>query len=197
MKNTALFRRGSIIYTFHLVLATEITESQVVVRDWNGANHIFEIQFPVCPTNSPSHIPSLFPSFVPTIQSASPSVTPSSSICSITSFTGSTYYFTVISFPGTCWKVDLFDGGTLEVDYSHESCSSSGFSGGTVFGDYMGLDELENTVTFSDGKTHYNFQIIQSGIGTSPGVDFKNMNTDTNTYEFDVLLPSCTTLSKT
>lgn len=184
--NEALFRYGLGIYTFYFVQALGLTEAEVIILGTNS----FEIQDFVCPSPAPTFQPSPNPSPEPTAQlSSSPSVAPSSSICPITLFINRTYYFPILSFPGTCWRIELFDGGELSIDYDHESCSKTGFNDGTVFGNYIGFDEAENTVTFSDKGTSYVFQIRQFGNISEIGIDIIDIGA--NRYVFEAIVQRC------
>jgi hypothetical protein len=79
-----------------------------------------------------------------------------SSSCPVNEVLGQTYYFKSFN---ACWKLELFEGGTLEADFTDPECENQIFTPSGIFSQFDGIDESKNTALFVKGHEGFNGSI--------------------------------------
>ena len=138
-----------------------------------------------------TEIPTIAPSVSPTITPSSyPSLLPSPDSTCLNEILGSTFY---IPEAGACWRVEVFQNGTLEGDFSDPSCSKDkiDFNSNGVFSIFD--FSYGNVAYFKDGPNAYSgtFEFKEDSSVSSQEHKIKGWNPSTKEYDLEVTLPSC------
>ena len=129
--------------------------------------------------------------------SQAPSVVPtpqSSSICSVEDVQGGTYYF---AFFNACWKLQLFENGTLEGDFSDSTCTNhinnGTFQSSGIFSRFGSIDSANDVVNFIKGGQGYSgtFQFVRKPSSTTTSIDVKKINQEAKEFVIEVHVPTC------
>ena len=124
-----------------------------------------------------------------------PSESPSESpICRFDEVSDTTYYFVVNGVNG-CWRLELFERGTLEVDFTDPtSCSNVFASTGMVYSEFDYVDGAKNTVVYKEGTKGYkgSFQFEESVAVTKTEATLLSWKPQKKEFEVKLTIPSCT-----
>lgn len=132
------------------------------------------------PTSAPSFFESDSPSSNPTIPY----------FCPIESVIGRTFFFTAVN---QCWRLNLFENGTLEADSSDPTCSNDTFNSSGVFSVFESIDSEQNLAIFGVGPKGYSGTVEIKETQNIEKTNLKLINWKEETKEFvvHVVVPSC------
>ena len=142
-------------------------------------------------SNSPSHFPSThfsqWPSFLPTTK---PSQSPSDfTVCSPSELTGSTIFF---QFANICWRIQLFNNGTLDADVRNLGCSANDFVASGTLSKFKKVDGI--IAEFEEGKIGWsgNFKFKENPLVSDVTASITSMLINSYFFEADLFFPTCT-----
>ena len=132
------------------------------------------------PTSSPSFFESHSPSSSPTIPF----------FCPIESVIGRTFFFTAIN---NCWRLKLFEKGTLEADSPDPTCSNDTLNSSEVFSVFESIDTEQNVAIFGVGPKGYSgtVQIKETQNIEKTNLNVINWKKETKKFVAHVVVPSC------
>ena len=136
----------------------------------------------------PSNVQSRIPTVSPTIISLFPSSSPNENYCDISAILGQTFYFPALNY---CWRLQVFDGGTLKADTNDPSCDKiSRFTSGTGPFSSFEFTSSSNKVTYS--KVAYGGTIkFEPDSVSAPELEVIDIDEKAFTYDFVLKIPSC------
>jgi hypothetical protein len=106
-------------------------------------------------------------------------------------FAGRTVYIAVDS---ACWKIELFEGGTLSRDTSNPDCSNEEHVSNIIMSKYQFSDK--NSAYFSEGDSPIDWsgkiEFKEDPMLPSPDVKTISISNVTNTFEVLITFPTCT-----
>lgn len=166
---------------------TVVDELEYKINDWIASEKKFEltVTLPSC-IEDPKFAPSMSPS-------ASPSMIPSKtppSLCQIEDIYNRTLY---VSAASACWRVEVFDGGTLEADFSDPPCKNSTFQSAGVFSTFA--SGSGNSAYFEKGDRRYfgKFSFEESASVSEQEFQLVSWNATAKEYDIIITFPNCTT----
>lgn len=136
------------------------------------------------PTSTPTASPA--PTNIPTPLS--------SSICTVEGVLGGTYYFPAVN---ACWRLQLYQTGTLEGDFTDPTCKNhtdnGTFQSGGIFSRFGSIDQTNDVINFIEGDFGYfgTFQFVRKPTSTTTSIEMKS-DGGTKEYEIQVNVPTCT-----
>lgn len=100
-----------------------------------------------------------------------------------------------IAVDSACWKIELFQNGTLSLDTSNPDCSNEEYMTGTIMSNYQFSDT--NSAYFSGGEEFVgwsgNIEFKEDPMLPSPNVKTLSFCNVTKTFEVSITYPTCTT----
>jgi hypothetical protein len=114
---------------------------------------------------------------------------PTTASCPIAGLYGKTFYFVV---PGTgCFRVQIFNGGTLEFNPTDTICSQDTFISQATFSLFSSLNEGANNAIFIDGPNEFSgtFSFKDSTTATELSNRVTAFNAATKEYAVEITLP--------
>ena len=142
---------------------------------------------PTPPTPTP-------PAPTPPAPTPTPPTPTATNLCSVVDVLGQTLF---ISGVGACWRVQLAPGGTLEGDFTDESCSKDESnwksSSNGVFSVFDSVSLSSNTAVLTAGKMGYSgtFQFKEDPTVTKPILEVLGWNQTTKEFVLQATIPTC------
>ena len=184
-ENIAHFKVGPGGYSGSFAFeGNELTDELVlIINNFNEARKKYAatVILPMC-AEDPTPVPSTSPSMIPSELSPS--------LCPIEYIYNATLY---VSAAGACWRVQVFDSGTLEADISDPTCSRNAiYNLAGVFSIFE--SGLGNSAYFEVGDNGYSgtFSFEESPIVIGQEFELVDWNQTTKVYDIIITFPNCT-----
>ena len=180
-ENIAYFKVGDNGYSGSFAFKeNQLADEQIFSLDnWNQTEkeYVITLTLPSCsdPTSPPSVSPSMIPSEV--------------SFCPIEYVYNTTLY---VSAAGACWRVQVFDGGTLEADFSDPSCLNTVFNSAGEYSTFQ--SGSGNSAYFEKGDRGFSgtFSFEQSASVSEQDFELVSWNSTAKEYDIIITFPDCT-----